>query len=88
MHDFKITDHVIERYRERTGSKKADDIIKEKINNIITRAEEIVLSPAQNIIQLMAHNYVPAKYFKANGFVYVVVDDVVVTVHNNESRRW
>jgi hypothetical protein len=83
-----MTAHAIERFRERTGSKKSDGHIAEQVSAAIRVATELELKAKYRAVELIAHGG-QARYFRApSGLVFVVENEVIVTVHHGEADRW
>jgi len=85
-----VDPHAICRFRERTGCKQTDEYIEGKLLEIAERASPATFSnPKHAVLSLLNHDCKPASYLIAQcGFVMVVVDDRIKTVHMNESKRW
>ena len=57
--------------------------------NDLKCSEEVECAKNWKAIQLLNHHLEAAKYFLSKqGFLYVVVNDVVKTMHLNESKRF
>ena len=82
-----IAQHAIDRYRERTGSKKCDATVCERLAARIASAEEMQLKPKYRVIELIAHG-TPAQYWRSSDILFVVEGGVIVTIHRGEAGRW
>lgn len=82
-----ISLHAIQRFRERTGSKKSDETVCNSVAAQLSSAKEMVLKLKYRVIELLAHG-TPARYFQRGELMFVVELGVVVTVHRGEAERW
>jgi len=80
--------HAIQRFRERTGSEKSDEKIRLKLLALWANAKEVKLKREYRAIALLNHGLREARYFRAGGFVLVIENDQISTVHNGEAGRW
>ena len=85
---MKISNHAIERFRERSGTKKNDKEIARKLCYFLTKAKEVELKKHYGVIALLNHDFKPAKYYNYNGWILVVEDDELKTIHMGEAGRW
>jgi hypothetical protein len=83
-----ISRHAIDRFRKRTGSKKSDDAIQKQLLRFLEDGKEVQPTGNYGVVQLLNHNLKPASYFAYGSFILVVEDNVLVTIHSNESKRW
>ncbi len=89
-----ITAHAISRFRERTGCKKDDVYVANKLFEILDKAEETDFKdPKFKVLALINHNFKEASYYKFQpkrgaALILVVEDQELKTIHNNESSRW
>ena len=89
MENIVVSQHAIDRYRDRTGSNKSSKIIVERIKDQLSKAEEYVLKQKFKVIALLSHNFEESQYFKTrNGMIFVVLDNTVKTVHEGTADRW
>ncbi len=87
--DVIISPHAIDRFRERTGCKRADDYIVKKLHEMLEKAEVAEFTHNKYAVKaLFNHDFTPANYFMYNNWIFVVVDGEVRTIHNNEAKRW
>lgn len=83
-----ISQHAVTRYRERTGcANKHDETIALRIGSAIANGEPMELKPKFRAIELLAHGE-PATFYRFNGMIYAVENNVCVTCHNGEANRW
>ncbi len=82
-----INQHAINRYRERTGSKKSDATIINQLHARLASADEWELKPHFRVIELLSHGQ-PARYFKQADLMMVVENETLVTVHKATADRW
>ena len=85
-----VTDHAVQRYRERTNCKQAlDNSIREIIRQRISQGTEVVhKTPQQAALSIIKHGFTKATYIRHNGIVFVITDNNVVTLHKGEANRW
>lgn len=82
-----ISQHAIERFRERTGSKKSDATVCERLASRIATAEEMELKPKFHVIEMIAHG-THAQYWRSHDLMFVVEAGTIVTIHYGEADRW
>jgi hypothetical protein len=80
--------HAIDRFRQRTGSTQSDVEVCGKLLDMLAKAREVRLRPPYNVIALLNHDFHDARYFRSGGFILVVEDDCISTVHNGQADRW
>lgn len=85
-----VTQHAIERYRERTsGPSMSEAKAALKIRAIVLDGEEMVLrNKIESVKQLLAHDLEDARYFKLGAFMAVVANNMIKTVHLAEANKW
>lgn len=81
------TQHAVDRFRERTQSKKSDATLLQRMRERIERADEFQLKPRYRIAEALAHN-AHARYFRSNDLMFVIEGGGVVTVHHGKADRW
>lgn len=83
-----VTQHALDRFRERSGSKRSDERVLGQMASQLCASTEIELKPQFRIVELMAHG-LHARFFRApNGMVFVVEEGVLVTAHAGTADRW
>ena len=82
-----ITQHAIDRFRERNGSKKSDENICARIKDRIAGAQELELKPKFRVVEMLAHGG-HARYFRSADLVFVVQDGFILTAHAGDADRW
>jgi len=82
-----VTQHAIDRFRERSGSNKGDQTIINRMTTRLQDAEEMELKERYRINELLAHG-TPARYFKHADIIFVIEGGAVVTAHNGQADRW
>ena len=82
-----VTQHAIDRYRERTGSKKSDEKVCDQLHCRRANAQEMELKPQFRLIELLAHG-TPSRFFREKDLVLVVENAALVTVHHGQADRW
>ena len=82
-----ITQHAIDRYRERTQSKKSDASILKHIENWLCQSVEMQLKDKFKLDEALSHD-APARYFKFHDMIFVVDSGVVLTAHQGTADRW
>ena len=83
-----ISDHAISRFRKRTGSKADDEGIKSKIETLFKKSVEVELEPSFKALALLNNRLKPARYYSFSQFIFVISEDVLVTIHFGEAKRW
>lgn len=86
--DFIITNHAIQRYRERTGAVYSDEKCKNKIKKLISAGKEVILKPEHRVRELLKRQYKDSKYIKNHNLMIVIEDNIVVTIHDNTANKW
>lgn len=82
-----ITQHAIDRYRERTGTNKGALAIVKRIKERLTEAQEWRLKEKWRVVEMIAHG-AHSKYFRHGDTFFVVEGGVIVTCHKGEADRW
>jgi hypothetical protein len=82
-----VSQHAIDRYRERLDCKKSDEGIRNRIAKKIACAKETWLMPEHEAPEIMLHGR-PSRFYRLGEIIFVVRDMVVVTLHKGESQRW
>ena len=82
-----ITIHAIDRFRERTGCNKSDEIVCARIAARIVIAAEWQLKPRYLVIEMLAHEG-HSRFFRDKDLLFVVEDGIIVTIHRGEANRW
>lgn len=86
---MKVSNHAIERFRERTGCKKDKEYVQHKLLEILDKSQKAEFKhPKYNVYALLNHNFQEAEYYLYHTFLLVVVGDEIRTVHGNEANRW
>lgn len=85
---LKVSEHAVLRFRERSGCNKSDETVSKRILYMVDRAVEV--SPKLNfgVIALLNHGFREARYFRSDHWVFVVCENMVVTVHDGDADRW
>lgn len=79
--------HALSRYRERTGTQKSDQTVCNRITEQLMRAQPMRLKPEFMAIEMINHG-IHANYWRLGDLMFVVENEVVVTVHRGEADRW
>lgn len=86
---MKVSEHAITRFRERTGCRKKDCRITKRLLDLFRLAQPAEFkNTVYETLALLNHDFERAEYFMYNDWVFVVVNDCIKTVHQNESNRW
>jgi hypothetical protein len=87
-----VSDHAIRRYRERTLKKirqpQTDAQIEEILLNLLDRSQKVEPKGIHATLALVNHDGVPAQYYERKGWIIVVVNGTIATVHHGETGRW
>ena len=87
-----VAKHAIDRYRERTGCKRSDTYIVEKLRDFFSKSIEVVLKKEFAAKTIINHNFNLARYFQFDQWIMVVefIDgrDVLRTIHTGQAKRW
>jgi len=84
-----VTQHAINRYRERTDCKLNDNQIEEKILEYYGKSEKVDLRPEYKAIALLNHNFKQANYYRFSQFILVVEGMFLKTIHFGQAKkRW
>lgn len=82
-----VATHAIKRFMERSGC-KTEAKARASLLRLLDRSYEVSLEKRYRVIQLINHDFEDAKYYKADGWILVVVENVIVTCHLGEAKRW
>ena len=86
---MKVSEHAMKRWKERTGSKQSEEKAAEKILDLVASGEKVQLKKRFRVIALLNHRCEESEYVRAtNGMIFVVANEVVVTIHNGVADRW
>lgn len=86
--DAKLTRHAARQWMRRTGESNPDKLL-ERWNAETAAAAEIELDSVGRVLALTAHEFKNARYFRSpGGWVFVVSDGWVVTVHRGDAKRF
>lgn len=94
-----LSEHAWSRWCERsgfsTGAKKHKAKQREwnrlvlHFERALRSAVEVAVKPEFRALAIINNRFRPARYFRGNGFVFVVGDrGVLLTVHQGEANRW
>lgn len=87
LNTLSISQHAIDQFIARAKTKSTDiGEIKERIERNVLSAQEIRKKDAT--MNLLNHGAREARYFHKRHFVYVVVDNVVVTCYSGPMRSF
>jgi hypothetical protein len=84
-----IRQHALLRYHDRSGT-CAGITTKQVLHQIQSRlanAEEMWLRPERRV-RHMARHPEPAAYFRHRDLLFVIVNDIIVTIHNAMADKW
>jgi hypothetical protein len=86
---MEVEQHAINQFRTRSGCKKSDDYIREKLLEMADRGVEAEFRhPKYAVMALLNHHFQHANYLMDSGWVLVIVDEKIKTIHMNEAKRW
>ena len=89
MKNIQISAHAIERFRERTGSKKNDKSIQKRLLFFLNKSTEVELSKGYyRSIAIINHNFKVATYYQYGEWIMVVESNELKTIHRGEAKRW
>lgn len=87
-HNLVVSDHALERFRERTGSTASDITIANTLRSAVENGQEMELHERYRIIELLNHGFKHARFFKYGASLVVVTDNIITTIHNQQAYRW
>lgn len=82
-----VSNHAVIQYMRRSGT-QSKERARNKLSQLVQRAESIELKDRYKVIQLLNHDFKDAEYLFWAGWVFVVRDEEVITVHKGEAKRW
>jgi len=88
---MKITGHAVDKWRDLTGSKRQDSIIKDTLTEMLIGAREVYLKKQYTVRQLMNNRYKKARYFSHSSRYILVINedmDTMITIHEGKAGRW
>jgi hypothetical protein len=86
---IEISDHVIKRYRQRCSGSNKESRCKKKLYEMWERGSPAEVKKEYRAFQLAKHGVDKVvEYRLFNEFVLVSVDNILTTIHRNESNRW
>ena len=83
-----ISHHAIEQFKKRSGSKKSDEVVQKRLQTFLSQAKEVKPVGNYGAVQLLNHRLRPATYYNYGSWILIVEDNVLKTIHQNESRRY
>lgn len=83
-----VNPHAILRYRQRTGSTRSAETIKNKLLKMLENPKEVFLKQKFRVLALLNHNLVEARYYKHGEFILVVRGNELITIHEGTADRW
>jgi len=81
------SNHAAKRWMERTGSADPREAYK-SFREAIDYSVEVSLKPKYRAVALIDHKFKEAKYLKFDNWIFVVVDNIIVTVYDNKTSRF
>lgn len=85
---MKITQHAIDRYKQRLNKNCSDLIAELNILQMLERAREVELKPEYRTAALLCHKLEEAQYLAVGKLIFVKVDDAITTMHPNDKGRF
>jgi len=82
-----LSAHAVERYRERTGSRKGDVSVTNSIRAIVALGKEVFLRPELKLREMLYHS-AKGRFFRYGALVAVVENGIVVTVLNFDNSKF
>lgn len=82
-----ITQHAVARWKERTGSKKSDIGVANRLSEAVAFGHEWELKPKFKLIEMLAHGH-HSQFYMHGGMIFVVENKTLVTVHTGKADRW
>ncbi|RME23490.1 MAG: hypothetical protein D6800_09790 [Candidatus Zixiibacteriota bacterium] len=80
------TQHAIEQFIARSGSKRSPDQVAAKLKRMLTVAQEVRKKDAT--LTLLNNGCANARYFRCKTWVLVVVDDRIVTCYQPRMKEF
>jgi len=80
--------HAVERFKTRTGAKYSSSKVRERLTQLYEQAERVELKPKFIVTTILQHNFEEAEYYSAGGFIMVIVNGEMKTVHKGEAHKW
>ena len=84
----KVTDHAIDRWIERTGSKARRSKIRKQLSDMAKWGVPIQIKEELRLKQLLNHNCAEALYLQWADWILVVEEGKLKTLHRGEAGRW
>lgn len=79
-----ISQHAVDRFRERSGSQQSEDKICKKLFEMADKATPVSLKEHLRVREMLYHDFQSALYLKFSDWILVVVGNELVTIHHNE----
>jgi hypothetical protein len=89
-----ISDHALRRFRARfcdptANSPLSEDELATRVHTLYEKASPAEVIPKYIARQMLSHGIDKDTSYRIRGnIVFVVVEDTLITVHNNETKRW
>jgi len=93
MNEPVITNHAVDRFRERSGATYSDERIRDKLLKFYHDGKRVELKDKYKALALLNHGFKKADYVDYNGWILVLIKDeceseIIVTIHTNQAKRW
>jgi len=86
---MRVSIHAIQRFRQRTGTNKTNKEIETRLLELFSKCKTARFKRKEDeVMALLNHHFQIANYFIRSNIVFVVSDDTILTIHNNEAKRW
>ena len=85
---FSVNPHAVLRYRQRTGTTKGDEKVRNKIIKMFSESYEVELKQEYKAVALLNHGFVEARYFRFFDWILVFRSGEIVTIHEGGAKRW
>lgn len=82
-----VSTHATRRFMRRSGCKDALQA-RRSIERLFDRATETQIDKERRIRQIVRHKFAEAKYYKVDGWIIVVIEKTIVTIHKGEAGYW
>lgn len=83
----RISQHALDCWRERTGSKKSDASVMARIAENMGNAREMLLHKKYLVLEMIAHGQ-HSRFFNLGDMIYVVEEGMIVTIQKWAVDRW
>lgn len=82
-----VSQHAIQQWLQRTKC-TGRQAAQRQLLALARKGQEVRLKPRYRLRQLLDHRCKPATYLRSSGWILVISNGVILTVHRGRADRW